>query len=92
MRKIMEDLNEQIVGEAFGQPISRGQFQEAFKKVHNSKNWKLPINAIVPLNVIEVEIMKQAIPFFVGSEPKVSYVGGGKYRIEAAGYYVSIGA
>lgn len=66
------------------------QLNEAFAKVSNKTNWKLPIDTVV--EKADIKILTAAIPFFCGSVPMFTPVEGGKVRVEADGYYADIGA
>lgn len=69
--------------------------RKAFDKVAPKDNWKNPINTIVD-GTEDVSLILSAIQFMTGSTGFVTLVsrqdGQLAYRIEAAGYYATIGA
>lgn len=81
------DLDNQIIPEY---NMTRGQLKEAFEKVQNKENWKLPIDSLcVPQ---DVQNIKNAIIFFTGSVPTFKKSEKGyTYRVQAAGYYAAVG-
>ena len=69
------------------------RLRAAFTSVANPENWKLPINAIVPVETNREE-MTEAVIFFTGSVPTFSPFGPqkGMVHVAAAGYYAAIGS
>lgn len=72
------------------------QLTEAFRLVGNKENWKLPIDAIVPLTA-DISLIKDAVAYFTGGLPDViparNEMGGLKgYRVISEGYYYHIGS
>lgn len=62
----------------------------AFNAVHNAKNWKLPIDAVVSAEALAITLV--AIPFMVGGACTVTATKEGTFRVQNAGYYDNIGA
>lgn len=72
----------------YGEPALRA----AFEQVQNTENWKLPIDATVPVDS-DLELLETAIIFFTGSQPSFMRIGiTDRIHVEAAGYYEAIGA
>lgn len=73
------------------QNYSRDELLQAFNKVCNKDNWKLPIDAMIERS--EEEIIREAVIYFTGCEPSFQHVpGSGKSRVTAVGYYNAVGA
>jgi hypothetical protein len=89
-----QDLDSQIVIAGY----TRAQLSAAFSLVEDPANWKNPIRAIIPEADTDVETIKKifyAVVFFTGSQPTFRQVPsslGTMYIVEAAGYYLTIGA
>lgn len=64
---------------------SQKQLSDAFDLVKNKKDWKNPINAVIPED--KVVVAQAAISYFAYGMFTVSMVGKGKVRIMAPGYY-----
>jgi hypothetical protein len=69
---------------------NRKQLHEAFDAVKDKKAWKMPIDAIIPND--KIDVTAAAIGFFAGGEAEVFKLKNGKVRIIAPGYYNLIGA
>lgn len=74
----------------------RDELLPFFQMVENKKNWKNPINRLVSASADRDKISK-AVIFFTGSVPIFTALRDEKgvivkYRVQAAGYYVVIGA
>jgi hypothetical protein len=86
----------QVVGSIQGQPVTRGELSLAFARVRNPKNWKFAIDATVTLATDrEILTLREAVIFFTGSVPSITVVigqDGLRYRVQAAGYYQTVGA
>ena len=67
------------------------QLHDAFDKVKNVTNWKLPVDEYVP-NDQNVWLIKEAVAWFTGSYPTVTEVSGRTVRVQAPGYYNVIGS
>ena len=68
----------------------RAEHTRFFDKVANKENWKLAINAVIPIE--DVEDTKAAIAFFTGSDTMVYRWSDTHKLIRAEGYYATIGA
>ena len=67
------------------------ELHAAFDVVQNRENWKRPIRATIPKD--RVEITRAAVIHFTGSVPIVTPCPDGVHvEIEAAGYYIAVGA
>jgi len=65
----------------------------AFDRVRDTSNWKMPINALIEVkDAEELALIDRAITHFTGSVPTVKRRKDGRYRIRAAGYYMTIGS
>ena len=70
---------------------NRKQLHEAFDAVKDKKAWKMPIDAIIPSD--KVDVTEAAIGFFAGGGAEViKTFKNGTVRIIAPGYYELIGA
>lgn len=69
---------------------TREQLHEAFTKVENKSNWKLPIDAVIQED--EIDITTEAIIYFAGCKPTFELINGGRFRCQAVGYYEAVGA
>ena len=71
----------------------RGGFTEdelsaAFSLVKNQKDWKLPIDAVVPISTSR-ELITRAVIYYTGSIPEFQATANG-LRVVATGYYAEI--
>lgn len=67
------------------------QLHEAFDKVCNPENWKLPIDATCTR--ADIDILSEAIVFFAGCRPTFEPIHGtDNYRVRAVGYYAAVGS
>lgn len=69
---------------------SREQLLQVFEQVCNKRNWKNPINKVVPLDS-DRDLIYEAIVYFAGCSPQFK-VENDKLRIVAEGYYNAVGA
>ena len=81
------DLDKEIVSEL---GYTRKEWDDAFKLIADSDNWKMPIKAIVDLD--DLEVCNEASIFFTGSVLEVDYNEGTRVGVSAPGYYNTIGA
>ena len=88
IRELLEIEQNQVVYNGF----TRRQLTEAFNRVENKENWKLPIDAVVTVNFAELNAIKAAVIFFTGGAAKSKRRLAGVYHITAPGYYNSVGA
>ncbi len=63
---------------------TKEQLKEAFEKVQDSAHWKNPINSCC--RGAELEVTREAIRFFTGTETEFFYLDNGWYKIKADGY------
>jgi len=70
--------------------FTREELQEAFTKVQNKENWKLPIKATVKNRDLRKTIV--AVEFFCGNGVQVTNMETLNSTIEHPGYYVVIGS
>lgn len=54
-----------------GKPVTRAMLSPLFDLVADPVNWKNPIRATVRLNSHDLMLMRLAIPFYAGCEPKI---------------------
>lgn len=88
-----EQERSQVVFEGF----TRGQLEDAFNAVANQENWKLPVDARVPVGQFTCEQVHAAVVFFAGCVPtfkveKNPEDAGYHWRVRAVGYYAAVGA
>jgi hypothetical protein len=67
------------------------ELDEAFDLVKDPRNWKLPINAIVPKDT-DLRAVSAAVAHFTGGGCETTQQADGTVRVTGAGYYVHIGA
>lgn len=96
--QVEAELEAQVVAKVCGRDVTRAQLSAAFTTVANPSNWKLPIDARVPLGCdFDLLLVREAVIFFTGSVPTITPVllvkpRGMAYRVQAAGYYAAVGA
>ena len=81
---------------------SQAELEAAFSLVAPKDNWKMPINAALPLSTTaaDVEMIAFAIMFFTGSEASFKFVKVVEdyetkmkpAKVTAPGYYAAVGA
>ncbi len=69
---------------------SRNELSPAFDRVRDPKNWKNPIDKVMPPD-IDQDLVGAAIAFFAGSEAHFEPTAEG-IRVTAPGYYADIGS
>lgn len=90
-----EQVNTLRVSEKTAVVSEREEFKPLFNMVCDKENWKMPIDAYVPVEVADVERLHQAVVFFVGGPVDIERVSvNGKYmwHVVSPGYYNNIGA
>ena len=97
LRRIHIVTAAQVVAEDDGRPVTRAELSALFDKVADKAHWKNQIDAEVVLAPAQLSMMFEAVVFFTGSVPDVTYladVPGGlrRYRVKAAGYFATCGA
>lgn len=79
----------------FGPSVARvAELETAFNRVVNKSNWKNPIDTIVTVQPLsgELDDIREAVIFYTGSVCKFSCEYRRIVRVQAAGYYATIGA
>lgn len=79
---------------------TRAELSEAFDRVKNPDNWKLPINVTLPVWLARREktMIEAAVVFYAGCCPEFTELRDGSggvirgTRVTAAGYYAAVGA
>ena len=66
------------------------ELRVAFALVKNRENWKLPVDAIVPVDT-DLRVVDAAVCYFTGGGIDQQPVRDG-WRVTAAGYYACIGS
>jgi hypothetical protein len=66
------------------------ELREAFSLVKNRENWKLPVDAVVPVDA-DMGRIDAAVAYFTGGGITQLKVKDG-WRVLAAGYYACIGS
>ena len=78
------------------EPVDNGftyaQLSAAFNLVAPKGNWKGRIDATVSSDSASVRLVETAVVFFTGSVPRITCGAHGQFRVQAAGYYIAIGA
>lgn len=92
--ELMAESNRQVVAEVDGRPVTRGELQEAFRKVSNKEHWKYPVRCTLPAETSEHDVLmiEEAVAFFTGSIAICHRFKNGKVRVTADGYFRAIGA
>jgi hypothetical protein len=98
----LNDSNAQVVAKVGGREVTRGELKTWFDMVADKKNWKMPVDAVVPLKDFDdMMLLREAIVFYTGSNPSFESMGPGqtftmserhRFRVKAAGYYAAVGA
>ena len=86
---ILEDGSESLIPQRGKWTIQ--QEEDALNLVLNKKNWKYPINAIIPKDS-DMGLFTEAIINQCGCCPDFKILENGKIRVTAIGYYVAVGA
>jgi hypothetical protein len=86
-QKLFEKLDNEFIPE-YG--LTRKQLRSYFDMVCNKKDWKDPINSTCKKE--HIENVRSAIIFFTGSSPTFTHIRDDMYKVEAKGYYLTIGA
>ena len=69
------------------------ELRTAFERVQNTSHWKNPIDTIITIQAeSELADITEAVAFFTGSVPTFKDVGRRVVRVQAAGYYLTIGS
>jgi hypothetical protein len=75
--------------------------ESAFARVRPAGHWKAAIDVTIDASIAEIGLIKEAVTFYTGSVARVSIVSYGtgvggattvRARVQAAGYYATIGA
>lgn len=85
----------QVVAKSGGYSFTHGELARYFESVQNRENWKYAIDAdVVADSERALTGLREAVIFFTGSVPSFEKLQGvtNGYRVQAAGYYVAIGA
>ena len=69
---------------------SREEMDVAFSYVQDSEHWKNPLTALIPNEMLDV--VEQAVIYFTGSVVFVTPLDEHCSMVEAAGYFLTIGA
>lgn len=95
--EIIAQARAQVVTTRGSRQITRGQLEEIFELV-SRPNWKEPIDAEVAAYELDalsadLDLLAEAIAFFTGSEARIEPTKiANRYRVRAAGYYLTVGA
>lgn len=87
-----------VVAEIMGEGVTWGELHDAFERVKPAVNWKHPISAEFTTSTEsfasarEVELVREAVRFFCGCNPKIQHLGNFRFRCTAVGYYAAVGA
>lgn len=90
--KMRAELDAEVVAKVNGVDATRADLNAAFERIKPTGHWKNRIDAVVGLTDHERDLTREAIVFFTGSIPTFEVVEHGKYRVRAAGYFLTIGA
>lgn len=69
----------------------QSELSKAFELVAPKENWKNPIDSLVETGA-DAELIRDAVVHFTGSVPNIITARSGRMRVQAAGYYATIGA
>ncbi len=98
IQQIDSEGQAQVCAKILGRDVTRAELSKAFDQVKNPTNWKMPVDARIPLvSDFDLLLVREAVIFFTGSVPEITPVLLCKpramvYRVTAAGYYVAVGA
>jgi hypothetical protein len=72
----------------------QARLDAAFAKVRPADHWKNPIRATLPKGTTpeQLDEIREAVIHFTGSVPEFEPLADGRVRVEAAGYFATIGA
>lgn len=84
----MENVN--TINQETGTKYSRQQLKDAFDKVCDKANWKLPI--VGAIHESEIDVTREAVIFFAGCTPTFHRFSNGTTVVQAIGYYAAVGA
>jgi len=78
---------------AFGKYTER-ELHRAFDAVANPENWKYPVDARIPAEGVDTNLIADAVAFFTGSHAEIypDPDETGWLIVDAAGYYACIGS
>ena len=68
----------------------QANYKVLFDKICDSKNWKNPINCVIPKETYKA--YNEAVQFFTGGKLKVISDNGKFCHCQANGYYIDCGA
>jgi len=97
----MPDFSKVVAAQVMGRLVTQGQLSKAFSlvetKVGPGTPWKNPIDKEVLIaKHFKMQVIREAVIHFTGSVPTFTAVrvlkSGCVYRVQAAGYYKTIGA
>lgn len=71
-------------GEIVCEGFTRAELKEAFDLAMKFRDWKGPINVIIPASGLAVTVA--AIGFYTGTSAAVRVSKGGGFRVRSAGY------
>lgn len=83
---VTNTLDNAVVVELAGKPLTRADLDKAFDKVKNPDHWKNPCRGLIL--EAEVPIVELAVMFFTGTKLRVvAQDGEGNVSVEADGYW-----
>lgn len=92
----LERMKDDMTIERDGFTFTLRELHEAFERVHDPVNWKLPVDAVIvtdpETSEREVAAVRAAVAWFTGSEADVRHRGNYQFSVRAAGYYAAVGA
>lgn len=74
-----------------GREYTHDQLSAALDLVRTPGDWKMPIDAVIPADA-DRDLIDSAITYFTGSSAEFTELPGSRLRVQAAGYYRSIGS
>lgn len=74
-----------------GRRMSDDDLSRVFDLVSPAGNWKMPIDARVPLDAATPAEIERAVVWYTGGGPDV-FEEDGFWRVQAAGYYMCVGS
>lgn len=84
----------QVVAHIGERAVTRRELRDAFDRVANKTNWKLPVNAVIEATAADQLLISEAVVFFTGSVPTITRVPNWPHLslVRADGYYKAVGA
>ena len=84
---LTEEMDQMVVT---SQGFTRGQLKDAFDRICDQDNWKMPFHCIV--SGWDIELYNEACMFFTGARLEIIDYSSSDYKCYCKGYYNAVGA